>query len=121
MRRRQLGGALRKIREDGSITREQAAEHLGCSISAIGNYETGRSGIRIRDLETLLNFYRVSDAGLRGTLVTLAREGKRRAWWSYSASALGGLYSTYIGMEDDAVAVDNYTVVTVPGLLQTED
>ena len=120
MRRRQLGGALRKLREERGITRESAAAVLGVSVSAIGNYETGRSGIRPRDLEALLDHYEVTDTGLRETLGTLAREGKRRGWWSYSASALGSTYSTYIGIEDEATAVDNYTVVTIPGLLQTE-
>jgi hypothetical protein len=68
----------------------------------------------VRDL---CNLYEVTDEGERERLMSLAREGKQQGWWqSYDLP-----YSTYVGLEAEAVSIRDYDSAVVPGLLQTPD
>ena len=58
-----------------------------------------------------------TDQAERERLMTLAREGKQQGWWqSYDLP-----YSTYVGLEAEAVAVSGFHSSVMPGLLQTAD
>jgi hypothetical protein len=83
--------------------------------------ETGRVGLRSRDLADLLTLYRVDDPALAAQLLELAREGKQRGWWSRYADTLAGPYATYIGFESEAAELLIYETIVVTGLLQTEE
>lgn len=53
----------------------------------------------------------------RDHLMELARESKKQGWWQpYDVP-----YSTYIGLEAEAVSIKAYHPTTVDGLLQTAD
>jgi hypothetical protein len=83
--------------------------------------ETGRVGLRGRDLADLLEVYHIDDTALRDELLALAREGKQRGWWSKYADTLSGPYATYIGFESEAAELLVYETLIVHGLLQTEE
>jgi transcriptional regulator with XRE-family HTH domain len=115
-RRRELGSILRTLRTDNSLTVEQAAEQLLVSPSKISRLENGQRGASARDIRDLCNLYGVDDE-TRQLLTDLAAEGKQRAWWQ----SLSLPYSTYVGLEADAVSIRDFGLGIVPGLLQTTD
>ena len=79
--------------------------------------ETGQSLATPRDIRDLCDLYDVSDAAERDRMMTLAREGKRRAWWQ----AYDLAYATYAGLEAEAVAISAFQSSVVHGLLHTAD
>lgn len=117
VRRRELGTALRKMREDKSMTVKQVTEHLLCSPSKVSRIETGQRGATLRDVRDLCDLYGVTDETERERLMTLAKEGKQQGWWqSYDLP-----YSPYVGFEAEAVSIKDYDSAVIPGLLQTAD
>jgi transcriptional regulator with XRE-family HTH domain len=121
VRRRRLGLILRNLREKQGLTGEQVGAAVERSGSWVSRVETGRVGLRGRDLTDLLNVFHVTDPAVREELAALAREGKQRGWWSKYADSLSGPYATYIGFEAEAAKLQVYETLTVHGLLQTED
>jgi transcriptional regulator with XRE-family HTH domain len=120
VRRRRLGLILRGLRERAGLTGEEVGAVLERSGSWVSRVETGRVGLRGRDLADLLRLYQVDDPALSTQLLSLAREGKQRGWWSRYADTLAGPYATYIGFEAEAAELLIYETVLVNGLLQTE-
>ena len=59
MRRRLVGGALRRYRENVGYALEDAARVLECDRSKISRIETGQRGIRAKELRELLTEYGV--------------------------------------------------------------
>ncbi len=79
--------------------------------------ETGHRGATLRDVRDLCDLYGVTDEAERDRLMSLAKEGKQQGWWqSYDLP-----YSTYVGLEAEAVRVKDYDSALVPGLMQTPD
>ena len=75
-----------------------------------------RSGTA-RDVRDLCELYGVSAGAERDHLMELARESKKQGWWQpYDVP-----YSTYIGLEAEAVSIKAYHPAAVDGLLQTAD
>lgn len=116
VRRRELGAALRALRNEKGLTVEQVAVALMCSPSKVSRMETGHRGATLRDVRDLCNLYGVKEAE-RDRLMTLAKEGKQQGWWqSYDLP-----YSSYVGLEAEAVCIKDYDSAVIPGLLQTPD
>jgi transcriptional regulator with XRE-family HTH domain len=120
VRRRRLGLILRGLRERAGLTGEDVGAAIERSGSWVSRVETGRVGVRGRDLSDLLAFYHVEDQAQVDELLALAREGKQRGWWSKYADTLAGPYATYIGFESEAAELLVYETLVVHGLLQTE-
>jgi transcriptional regulator with XRE-family HTH domain len=121
VRRRRLGLILRGLRERARMTGEEVGAAIERSGSWVSRVETGRVGLRGRDLHDLLELYRVDDPKLTEELLILAREGKQRGWWSKYADTISAPYAAYIGFEAEASALLTYDTLVVNGLLQTED
>ncbi len=102
------------------MTGEDAGAALERSGSWVSRVETGRVGLRGRDLNDLLKLYRVEDSEVADRLTALAKEGKQRGWWSRYSDIVAGPYATYIGFESEANELHAYESLCVPGLLQTE-
>jgi transcriptional regulator with XRE-family HTH domain len=120
VRRRRLGLILRGMRERAGLTGEEVGNALERSGSWVSRVETGRVGLRGRDLTDLLGLYHVDDPEAADQLTALAREGKQRGWWSRYADIVPAAYATYIGFESEATELLSYEALCVPGLLQTE-
>lgn len=117
IRRRELAALLRALRNEKGLTVEQVAERLLCSTSKVSRMETGHGIATPRDIRDLCDLYEVTDAAERDRMMTLAREGKRRAWWqSYDLA-----YANYVGLEEEAVAISAFQSSVVHGLLHTAD
>jgi transcriptional regulator with XRE-family HTH domain len=118
VRRRELGALLRALRTEKGLTVEQVSEQLLCSPSKVSRMETGHGTATPRDIRDLCDLYDVTDAAERDRMMRLAREGKRSGWWQgYDLEN----FSTYVGLEAEAVGIKYYQSTIVPGLLQTPD
>ncbi|MGH3977324.1 MAG: Scr1 family TA system antitoxin-like transcriptional regulator, partial [Pseudonocardiaceae bacterium] len=116
MRRRQLGLALREVREQANLTMEALGERLDLSRSAIGAFESGRNLPSQPVLETIL---RECDALEKfDVLNELRKDAKKPGWWS--TYRLPPWLKTYVGYEDDALRAKAFSLELVPGLFQTE-
>jgi transcriptional regulator with XRE-family HTH domain len=121
VRRRRLGLILRGLREKAGLTGEDVGTIIERSGSWVSRVETGRVGLRGRDLNDRLDVYRNTDASLADELLALAKEGKQRGWWSKYADTLSGPYATYIGFESEATELLAYETLVIHGLLQSEE
>jgi transcriptional regulator with XRE-family HTH domain len=121
VRRRRLGLILRGLREKAGLTGEDVGTAIERSGSWVSRVETGRVGLRGRDLNDLLDVYSNTDASLADELLALAKEGKQRGWWSKYADTLSGPYATYIGFESEATELLAYETLVIHGLLQSEE
>ena len=120
MRRRLVGRALRRYRENVGYALEDAARVLECDRSKISRIETGQRGIRPKELRELLTEYGVPD-GEQAALVAIAGRGGQRAWWHPYADVLPGAYLDYVIMESAAAEIMTYEAQVVPDLLQTDE
>ncbi|MBT8227005.1 MAG: helix-turn-helix domain-containing protein [Dactylosporangium sp.] len=115
----QLGAQLKALREAATITHRDIATELGCSESKIYKIEAGDVGMGRSDLLVMLGRYGVAEEQHRETLLSLQKQGKERGWWAQYGQ-LPGPYSMFIGLESAAVAIRNFELAVMPGLLQTE-
>jgi transcriptional regulator with XRE-family HTH domain len=116
LRRRELGFLLRKLRTDRGLSVEDVTKRLLFSATKVSRLETGRAGASARDIRDLCVLYEVIDPAERERLMSLAREGKQRAWWQDLALP----YATYVGLEAEASSLSDYNTDIVTGLLQVE-
>ncbi|MFJ5179586.1 helix-turn-helix domain-containing protein [Streptomyces griseoviridis] len=121
---RQLGDALRRLREASGLTTTQAADALDCTKGKISRIENGRVAVRLPDLTAMLHTYRATDAELHDRLTSLARKANRRrrqGWWNRYGSVLPDTYRDYIALEAMAGEIRTFQAQLVPGLLQTPE
>ncbi|MGH3169446.1 MAG: helix-turn-helix domain-containing protein [Trebonia sp.] len=116
-----LGAQLRRLREDASISAEKAGYEIRASRSKISRMETGRVGLKLRDVEDLLTLYGVNDSRKRSQILDLARQSSTPDWWTKYGDILPGWFETYLGLESSACTIRGFQVQFVPGLLQTAD
>ncbi|GAB4060252.1 helix-turn-helix domain-containing protein [Catellatospora paridis] len=118
IQRRRLGQALRRGREAAGRTQEEAGRVIDAAATKISRMELGQSGIKIHDLNALLEFY-----GLVGepadALRDLARAGRQRGRWS--GRNVPDWFRQYVDLEAAASEVRWYQSEIMPGILQTEE
>lgn len=117
MRRRQLGLALREVREQANLTMEALAERLDLSRSAIGAFESGRNLPSQPVLETILRECGALEKF--DVLNELRKDARKPGWWS--TYRLPQWLKAYVGYENDALTAKTFSLELVPGLFQTED
>ena len=76
MLRMLVGAQLRRLREERSVTREQAGYEIRASESKISRMELGRVSFKERDVADLLTLYGLDDDDERNRLLALARNRK---------------------------------------------
>jgi transcriptional regulator with XRE-family HTH domain len=119
VRARQLAAELRRLREETTLTGEEAADRLGWSPSKVSRIETGKTTVTGGDLRRLLDLYEVSGAR-RDRLAELGRTAQQRGWWDAYTGTITSGFSTLIALEGDAESERHYAPIIIPGLLQTE-
>jgi transcriptional regulator with XRE-family HTH domain len=117
VRGRRLRYELRRLREQAGLTRDETARCLDWSGSKISRIETGQSRAQTGDVRDLLDVYGVTGDHAEA-LVQLAREARKRGWWTAYNDVFTG---TYVGLEAEASAMRTYEPQIIPGLLETED
>jgi transcriptional regulator with XRE-family HTH domain len=107
---------LRRLRTERGLSVDEVTKRLLFSATKVSRLETGRAGASPRDIRDLCVLYEVTDPADRERLMSLAREGKQRAWWQEFALP----YATYVGLEAEATSLCDYNTDVVTGLLQVE-
>jgi transcriptional regulator with XRE-family HTH domain len=111
---------LRRYRENIGHDLADAALVLECDRSKISRIETGRRGIRAKELRELLTEYGVPEKE-HDVLVSIARGSGRHGWWDEYAEVLPAAYLDCLTIENAASEIITYQAQQVPVLLQTED
>jgi transcriptional regulator with XRE-family HTH domain len=120
VRRRLLGAALRRYRENLGYGLDEAARILECDRSKISRIETGQRGIRAKELRELLTEYGVP-AEEQAALLAVAHRGRQHGWWQEYADVLSDAAQDYVIMEAAATEIMTYDSHQIPDLLQTYD
>ena len=120
VRRRLLGAALRRYRENLGYGLDEAARILECDRSKISRIETGQRGIRAKELRELLAEYGVPD-GEQTALLAIAHRGRQYGWWQDYLDVLSDTGQDYVIMETAASEILAYEAHQVPDLLQTRE
>ncbi|MFA1546129.1 helix-turn-helix domain-containing protein [Actinomadura chokoriensis] len=117
VRHRRLARQLRQQREKAGLTMERAAAALGWSRPKLLRFETAKTRPRPSDVEEMLDLYG-GDEAVKLALMQLARDIRKRGWWSAFNDVLTGSFAE---LEDDATEIRSWQVQFIPGLLQTSD
>jgi transcriptional regulator with XRE-family HTH domain len=100
------------MREQAGLTLAEAALRLDKTRSSLGRIETGQSRADVHLARSMMDFYDVYDP----ELLDLVREANRPGWWTkYNVDDRG-----FLSMETEASSLCEFSIVTIPGLLQTE-
>lgn len=111
-RRRRLGRRLKHLREQARMTLDDAASKLDKTRSSLARVEKGETKADVHLVRSMMDVYDVRD----DNLIELARDAARKAWWrQYTPAGMG-----YVDVETEASAVLEFSVLNIPGLLQTE-
>ena len=119
VRRRLVGMALRRYRENRGFTLEDAARVLECDRSKISRIETGQRGIHARDLRDLVAEYDVGEQE-RAFLAAIATPKAASGWWREYEDVVAGEWRDYLIMESLATKVLTHRTQQIPSLLQTK-
>ena len=124
LRRWELGNALRRLREERQMTIADVTvamkDRYGSSFSSakLSRMETAKRGVIPRDVHDLCMLYGVSDEE-REQLMKLAQSAREQDEWHADTDPRG--YRRYVALEQIAARSCEYTVLYMPGLLQTPD
>jgi transcriptional regulator with XRE-family HTH domain len=111
---------LRRYRENIGLDLADAALVPECDRSKISRIETGRRGIRVKELRDLLAEYGVPGKE-QDVLASIARGAGGHGWWDEYAEVLPVAHLDCLIIEDAASEIITYQAQQVPVLLQTED
>jgi transcriptional regulator with XRE-family HTH domain len=100
VRRRRLAAELRGIRESKGESGDAVAAALKWSPSKISRYERARTGLRLREVERLLDYYGISGSQ-RALLLGLAEDAAQKGWWEEFVDSLSEDYQQFIGLEHE--------------------
>lgn len=117
-RRRQLGRALRKAREDAGLTQSAVAKELGSGQGKINKIETTLVSISLVELDTMIVLYGIDDekaAELRELVSQDHREGPKR-----TSSPAWSAFEQLRDLEQDADEILCWHGERIPKPLQSE-
>lgn len=118
--RRQLGRYLRELRTNARLTVQAAAKALEWSEAKMWRIETGQTSLRSHDVETMCRVYGAPEE-MKVALMGLAKETKGKGWWHAYGDVIPSGFDLYIGLEEAARSLEEYSPELVPGLFQTPD
>jgi transcriptional regulator with XRE-family HTH domain len=119
IRLRRLAGALRRLRAERELSREDVSEATGINTATLYRIEKARVRPQARTLAALLNLYQV-EGDERTALTQLLKDSAQSGLLQAYTDELPEEYGTYIEFEQEARSVWNYESLYIPGLLQTE-
>lgn len=103
------------------MTVRDAATAIESSDTKLNRVESGHNQLpRVRDLEDLLDLYKVTDRGDREHLLMLHRDSLSPDWYRPYQNFMPSGQLLYVGLETDAAAMRAWHSQVVFGLLQSE-
>ena len=118
IRRRIVGGALRRYREALGYTLDDAARVLECDRSKVSRIETGERGVRAGELREMLTEYGASKE-VQAALAAVTDPKKARGWREAFGGVLPEALQDRFALEAAASRVLVYEAQRVPEILQT--
>jgi transcriptional regulator with XRE-family HTH domain len=119
VRQRRVSAELRTHRLAAGLTCLDIARALDCSESKISRMETGDRGLYADDVAAILGLLHVP-AAKRSELLALVREGEERNWHEIHGK-LPPNWKELMRFESEAISIQNYEPLLVPGLAQVSD
>ncbi len=113
-----LGNELARLRNIAGAPQDEAAGVLGCTQQKIAHIEAG-SGIKLIELNALLDFYRAGDTD-QAYGRNLQAESNRRTKRHAFSTRFPQYLRLLVDMEPSCNRYFSYQALIVPGLLQTE-
>lgn len=113
----QVAAVLRRMREDGHLSRESVAEILGCTVSKIGDLEVSRSAPKLAEMEKLLDLYGVHGPRRRELIESARVARKRKPRGTYNATVPQKLQRV-LDLEAQATSSIYYSGELIPAILQ---
>jgi hypothetical protein len=113
----QVAATLRRMREHAGVTRDAAAAELFCTVSKIGDLETGRSAVKPLEMERLLDLYRVTGPE-RDELIDTARASRRTR--RTSGPRIPTSEQRLVDLEAQARSLTFFSSELLPGYLQSD-
>lgn len=120
VRRHQLGGKLRTLREAKGLTHEDIANHLHQDRAKISRLENGHIRPDVAEIMKILTLLEVHDPEWRKVL-ELAGQAAEKGWWDKFGDSMGDRQRIYADLESGAETIREYQPGTLPGLLQTPE
>ncbi|SFB93683.1 helix-turn-helix domain-containing protein [Streptomyces aidingensis] len=120
-RERRLGAELRKLREKAGRTAREAGALIGTDQSKMSNIEAGYRAISEERIRRLAAYYACTDAALIEALCAMAGERRGKRWWDEYRGILSPDFLDVAELEHHATYLRSVQIVSIPGLLQTED
>lgn len=117
--RRQLGLALRRLRDNAGKTQQQAAEAVGKVRTRVVQLEDGTATASQEDLAKLLDFYGIT-GDERRTVLELGAHARTRQKKRVHVDHLPDSYQRFADLEASASEIDCFETGIIPGLLQSE-
>lgn len=121
LRSQWLGRQLRELREGCELKLSEVGEFIQRDGSQVSRFEKGTYPIRRADVLALLDFYSVRDEQRREWLCRCAEEAWRTDWWDGYAEEVRDWFVDYVWLESCATELQMFTVLKIPGLIQTPD
>lgn len=119
-REARLGTELRRLRERAGRSAREAAEAIGTDRSKISHIESGHRGISAQRIRRLAGLYGCADGALIDALCAIAHERRGGQWWEEYRAVLAPGFLDVAEMEHHATWIQSVQMLTVPGVLQTE-
>ncbi|WP_197523553.1 helix-turn-helix domain-containing protein [Actinokineospora pegani] len=116
--RRQLGLALKRLRERSELSQLAAGQHIGKDDSRISKIEDGLATPKAEDLVKLLELYGVV-GNERETIVALGAVARKRQPARAYIDLLPDSFQRFGDLEAAASKIRSYEAGVVPGLLQS--
>lgn len=107
------------MRLEAGISVEAAAREAGVDKSTLQRWEAGESSIQPGAVLILFRMFGADDDEVAG-LTQVAREARKRGWWVPWNAAIPPWLATYVGLESEAIEIQEFQPILIPGLLQTE-
>ena len=121
MRMRYVGRVLSEWRGRAGLTGDVVAERLNWARSKISKLENASQTITPADVISMAVVYGVAETE-RDELVDEVQHATERGWWlSYGDAVTAKQFDRYVDFESEAIALANFEIDLIPGLLQTED
>lgn len=116
--RRQLGLALKGMRERAGKSQLEAGRSIGKDDSRISKIEDGLGTLNVEELEGLLDFYG-AQGNKRDTIVVLGAQARKRQPRREWVDLLSDSFQRFADLEGAASKIYCYEFGIIPGLLQS--